>query len=174
MRNWDWSPLEVDAGVEKFAFYKVLENKNRKYLFSLIPTRRLLFSIRNIHNIPLPNTKHNFFKNSFFPSTIIEWNNLDPHLRKSESFSVFKSNILKFIRPFPNSVYNCHKPWGVCLIRRLRRGLSHLRGDKFIHGFQDTLNPLCTCGNDEESAEHFLLHCPQFVDERRTLGNLGN
>ena len=94
MRNWDWSPLEVDAGVEKFAFYKVLENKNRKYLFSLIPTRRLFFSIRNIHNIPLPNTKHNFFKNSFFPSTIIELNNVDPLLRKSESFSVLKAIFL--------------------------------------------------------------------------------
>ena len=59
-------------------FYKILENKNPKYLFSLIPTRRSLSSARNIHNIPLVNTKHNFFKNSFFPSTIIEWNNLDP------------------------------------------------------------------------------------------------
>ena len=78
-------------------FYKVLENKNSKYLFSLIPTRCLLYSTRNIHIIPLVNTKHNFFKNSLFPSTIIEWNNLDPHLRKYEDFSVFKTNILKLI-----------------------------------------------------------------------------
>ena len=158
-----------------FLFYKVLENENPKYLFSLIPTRRSLYSARNIHNIPLVNTKHNFFKNSFFPSTIIEWNNLDPHLRKSENFSVFKSNILKFIRPSPNSVYNCHNPRGICLITRLRLGLSHLREHKFEHGFQDTLNPLCSCGNDVESTEHFLLHCPQFVNERRTLlSTLGN
>ena len=156
-------------------FYKILENKNPKYLFSLIPTRRSLSSARNIHNIPLVNTKHNFFKNSFFLSTIIEWNNLDPHLRKSENFLVFKSNILKFIRPSPNSVYNCHNPRGICLITRLRLGLSHLREHKFKHGFQDMLNPLCSCGNDVESTEHFLLHCPQFVNERRTLlSTLGN
>ena len=31
------------------------------------------------------------------------------------------------------------------------------------------LNPLCSCGNDVESTEHFLLHCPQFVNDRRTL-----
>ena len=31
------------------------------------------------------------------------------------------------------------------------------------------LNPLCSCGNDVESTEHFLLHCPQFASERRTL-----
>ena len=76
--------------------YKVLENKNHKYHFSLIPARRSLYSNGNIHNIPLLNTKHNFFKKSFFPWTKTEWNNLDSHLRKSESFSV-KTNVLKFI-----------------------------------------------------------------------------
>ena len=45
-------------------FYKVLKNKNPKFLFSLIPTRRLLYSTQNIHNIHLLNTKHNFFKDS--------------------------------------------------------------------------------------------------------------
>ena len=40
-----------------------------------------------------------FFKNSFLPSTITEWNNLHPCFRKSESFLTFKTNILKFIRP---------------------------------------------------------------------------
>ena len=37
------------------------------------------------------------------------------------------------------------------------------------------LNPLRTCWNDVEPIEHFLLHCPQLVNERRslliTLGN---
>ena len=31
------------------------------------------------------------------------------------------------------------------------------------------LNPLYTCGNGVDSAEHFLRHCLQFVNERRTL-----
>ena len=66
-------------------------------------------------------------------------------------------------------IYNCHNPRGICLITRLRLGLSHLRKHKLKHGFQDTLNPLCSCGNDVESTEHFLFHCPQFVNERRTL-----
>ena len=156
-------------------FYKVLENENPKYLLSLIPTRRMLYSTRNIHNIPLVNTKHNFFKNSFYPSTIIEWNNLDPHLRKSKNFLVFKTNILKFIRPSPNSAYNCHNPREICLITRLKLGWSHLRKRKFKHGFQDTLNPLRSYGNDVESTEQFFLHWPQFFNEKRTLlSTLGN
>ena len=150
-------------------FYKILEKENLKYLFSLIPTRHSLSSTRNIHNIPFLNPKHYFFKKSFFPSTIIEWNNLDTHLL------VFKSNILKVIRSSPNSVYNCHNPRGICLITILRLGLSHLGEYNFKHGSQDTLNPLYSCGNDVESTEHFLLHCPQFFNERRILlSTLGN
>ena len=143
-------------------FYKVLENENPKYLFSLIPTRRSLYLTRNIHNIPLLNPKHCFFKSVSFPLTIIELNILDPHLRKSENFSVFKS---KFVRRSPNF----HNPRGIGLITRLRLVSSCLREHKFKHGFQDTLNPPCSCGNDVESTEDFLLHCPQLVNERCTL-----
>ena len=42
--------------------------------------------------------KHNFYKNYFFPSSIIEWNNLDPNLLNSENFGIFKNNLLEFIR----------------------------------------------------------------------------
>ena len=63
---------------------------------------------------------------------------VDSHLRKSENFSVFKKNILKFIRPSQNSVCNCHNPRGICPIARLRLGSSYLRDHKFTHGFQDT------------------------------------
>ena len=43
------------------------------------------------------------------------------------------------------------------------------------HGFQDKLNPLCSCRNDVESTEHLLLQCPQYFNKRRTLlSTLGN
>ena len=64
----------------------------------LIPVRPTLYPMRNALHIPLLNANHNFFKNSFFPSTIIEWNELDPGLRKAESLSLFKTKILKFVR----------------------------------------------------------------------------
>ena len=48
--------------------------------------------------------KHRFFKSFFFPSTIIKSNILDYHLRNGPSISVFKQNILKFIRLGPNKV----------------------------------------------------------------------
>ena len=75
--------------------------------------------------------RHNFFKNCFFPSTIIEWNNLDPTLQNSKSFAEFKNSILKFIRPSPSNC-NCK---GIRLITRLCVGMSHLREQKFKHKF---------------------------------------
>ena len=51
-----------------------------------------------------------------------------------------------------------------------------MREHKFQQSFQDTSNPLCCCGRDIESVEHFLLHYPQFVNEKltllRTIGNI--
>ena len=98
---------------------------------------------RNIGSVPTIKAKHNFFMNSFFPSTIIEWNKLDTCLRNSSSHSIFKKSILQFIRPIPNSVFDCHNPQGIKYVTRLRLGLSHLREHKFKHNFQDCLNPLC-------------------------------
>ena len=102
---------------------------------------------------------------------MIEWNKLDLTLRKCDSFNVFKKEILKFIRPSSNSFYNCHNPIGIKYITRIRLGLSHLREHKFKHSFQDSINPICNCGNDVESAIHFFLYCPLYSNERCTLRN---
>ena len=66
----------------------------------------------------------------------------------SKSISIFKSNVLKFIRLKLNNVYYCHNAKRIGLLARLRLGLSHLREHKFKHSFQDCLNPLCFCGNE--------------------------
>ena len=66
------------------------------------------YATRNVDCIPLIETKHTFFKNTFFPSAIIEWNKLDLAIRNAESLGIFKSNILKFFRPTPRSFFNCY------------------------------------------------------------------
>ena len=78
------------------------------------------------------------------------------------------------MRPSPNPVSNCHNPKEICLITRLRLGLSHLKEDKFKHSFQDILNPLCTCGNDADSSEQFLLHCFEVANQRLTVQSIRN
>ena len=98
-------------------FYKIFKNESPRYLFNIIPTRNPFYITRNHTNIPLFKTNHIFLKNSFFPSTIIEWNNLDPKLRKSDTYGTFKNTILKFLRPSPNSVFKCHNPQEIKFLR---------------------------------------------------------
>ena len=152
-------------------FYKIYKKQAPGYLTELIPTRNEVYQTRHLANIPSLSFKHNFFKNTFFPSTILEWNKLDPYLRNSTSYKVFKNSILKLIRPSPNKIFQCHNPKGIKLVTRLRLGLSHLREHKFKHSFQDTLNPLCSCGVDIETTSHYFLHCPLFHAERSSLLN---
>ena len=152
-------------------FYKVYKSHSPKYLFNIISVTASRYNIRTISTIPQLKVKHYFFRNSFFPSAVIEWNKLDLNICKSESLNVFKNSLLKFIRPSGNSVFNCHNPRGVKLLIRLRIDSSHLREHKFKHGFQDSLNPICSCGNDIETSAHFLLHCPHYSNERSTFLN---
>ena len=63
--------------------FKIINNQSPRYLFQLVPSPNTRYFSRNSENIPQLRTKHDFFKNSFFPSTIKEWDNLDPQIRKS-------------------------------------------------------------------------------------------
>ena len=81
-----------------------------------------------------------YFANSLFPYTIKEWNNLSLEIRKSVSYEVFKTSLLKFVRPSSNSLFNVSDSLGIKLLRILRLGLNHLREHKFNRNFQDTVN----------------------------------
>ena len=89
------------------------------------------YRARQCSKIPAINVKHDFFKNTFFPSTIMEWNKLDWEIKNSESIVTLKKKNLSFIRPSANSILNCHNPREIKLLSRLRLGLSHLREQKF-------------------------------------------
>ena len=81
----------------------------------------------------------------------------------------FQEKYIGFHKTFCR-LYLCHNPKGLKLITRLRLGLIHLRFHKFKHSFQDTLNPICNCGTDK-TIVHYLLHCPNFSNERLTFFN---
>ena len=150
-------------------FYKINASKCPTYLYKLIPKRECPYQTRQLKDIPLINVKHDFFKNSFFPSTIIDWNNMDDNIRFSPSLEVFKKSILNVIRPKENHTFDIHNPVGVKLLTRLRLGLSHLHEHKFKFNFQDCLNPLCVCNVNVENNTHFFLHCQNYNVERQIL-----
>ena len=140
-------------------------------MIELIPTRSEAYQTRHVANVPTLSFKHIFLKHPFYVSAIVERNKLDPFLRNSASYNVFKNNTLKCIRPSPNKNVQSHNPKKIKLVTRLRLGLSHLREHKFKRSFQDTPNPLCSCGLDIEFTSHCFLHCLLFHAERSTLLN---
>ena len=83
-----------------FSFYKVFKNESPRYLFNIIPISNPAYSTRNNVNIPLFKNNHNFFKNSFFPSTITKWNNLDLNVRNSKYFWNFQKRHSKVYKTF--------------------------------------------------------------------------
>ena len=87
-------------------FYKGYKSHSSKYLFNIIPVTVSRYNTRNTNNIPQFKAKHNFFRNSFFTSAVIEWNKLELNIRNSESLNIFRKSLLKFIRPSGSSVLN--------------------------------------------------------------------
>ena len=112
-------------------FQKILNSQSPKYLYSVVPIHNMSYRTRQCNKIPAINAKHAFFKNTFFPSTIIEWNKLDWKIKNSESIETFKKRTLSFVRRSPNNTYNCHNPKEIKLLSRPRLGLGHHREHKF-------------------------------------------
>jgi len=78
---------------------------------------------------------------------------------------------LKLIRPVQNSIFDISDNEAIKLLTRLRLGLSHLKKHKLLHDFADTVNLICSCNIEEESLNHYLLHCPNFDQIRIHLMN---
>ena len=79
--------------------FKIYKKQFSKYLFDIISQSNCRYRTRYAHNIPHNNVKHQFFKNSYLQSPVVEWNKLDSNIQNLETINIFKSKILKFIRP---------------------------------------------------------------------------
>ena len=67
------------------------------------------------------------------------------------------------------SLFDIFDPDGIKWIFQLRVGLSQLRSHKNAHNFQDTPDDICCCTLNSETTAHYLLHCPNFIEQRREL-----
>ena len=152
--------------------FKIIKNRSPHYLFAMMPQ---FVCSRNPdrNNLNLFSRfpcNSDYFRNSFFPNAVEEWNKLGESIKSKETISQFKKSILQFIRPKASPVFNIMDPEGLKLLTRLRVQLSHLREHKYRHNFVDTLNPFCNCGLLEiESTTHYLLRCNFFSIQRETL-----
>ena len=87
---------------------------------------------------------------------ISEWSKLDLEIRNSTSLEISKRHLFNFIRPNSDNVFNINIPLGLKFLTRLKTDLSYLKENKFKHDFQDSVDPLSSCGNSIKSTVHFF------------------
>ena len=121
---------------------------------------------RSENVVPGIKCKTTSYMNSFYPDAVKIWNNIGTDLRQASSLSIFKSNILRLIRPPKRNIFNVHDPKGMKRLFQLRVGLSPLRRHKKNHKFKDTPTDTCRCLLSSETTEHFLLHCNLYTEAR--------
>ena len=57
----------------------------------------------------------------------------------------------------------------VKLLTRLRIQFNHQNELKFKHGFSNAINPMCACGTEVETTEHFPLLCHFYSTQESEL-----
>ena len=151
-------------------FYKIMNGLTPQYLLDPIPMpRRHLFGRHATNDLYEFSWRNLRFLHSFYPDSVITWNNLGPETRNIETLSGFKKKLLETIKPKVHSFFNIHDPDNVKYLFQLRVGLSLLKSHKKNQNFKDTPNDDCHCGTGIESTEHFLLVCPLFTRQRENL-----
>ena len=117
-------------------FFSLTTSKSQDYLFNEIPEQRLVeYNLRNPRCYEQNVGRTLRFSSYYFDNTICEWNLLDKLVQDSPSLAVFKSKLLRFIRPGENPIYKICDSLGIKLLTRLRVNFSPLNEHRFRHNF---------------------------------------
>ena len=151
--------------------YKILNNLSPNYLRLPLPVTQNIYALRrNLVLNPIYCRKLKY-KHSFYPDAIDSWNRIDNDLKNSTSLRIFKSSLLKIIRPNKKAIFDLVDPVGTKWLFQLRVGLSPLNEHKAKHKFSDTPYGNCDCSANCESTKHYLLECPLHDQPRQILLN---
>ena len=152
--------------------YKILNNLTPNYLRIQIPPQvqdTTTYALRNRTHHRIPRTRTQISHTSFIPSTLRQWNILDPALQNCRTLATFKSKLKSYFKPHPlaklynNSLGPCHR-----YHTQLRLGLSKLKSHLFKYNIIP--DPSCpNCPNSNETATHYFLECPAYAAQRDEL-----
>ena len=166
-----WDSLEKRRSNHKLTlFYKMTHNLAPLYLSSLVPqsvSNISRYNLRNSNNLQTLDARTSLYYNSFLPSTVRAWNNVNDEVKQSDSLNTFKGFLTKDKLLVPKHFYVGHRKVQV-LHTRLRTNCSSLNLDLFTRNISDS--PLCQCGS-VENAQHFFFHCRYYQVPRAELMN---
>ena len=121
------------------------------------PIRHLYGLLRPTNVIRPLRCRNDRFQKSYYPDSIKCWNCIGPEFREVPTLSLFKTKLLKHIRPQKRSTFGIHNLSGIKYIYQLRVGLSPLKAHKNAHHFIDTPDNICDCKTGIENNVHYLL-----------------
>ena len=87
------------------AFYKIVNKKAPQYLIDYL----LSINLRKRPTIYPLDARTERYRNSFFPSCISQWNNLDSCIKNLPSIATLKRAILDFIHPNPKPYFKTNR-----------------------------------------------------------------
>ena len=132
---------------------------------------------RNQHHNPNRNRLKKFhartvkFSDSFFPSCIVDWNELDVMLINAINKKSFQSSLVKLVRPQKSNNFKIIDNIGLKYLTQLRVGLNDLKRYKFDHNFDEIIDPMCNANDGVEDVTHFLLSCHLYMHIRIEMLN---
>ena len=130
------------------------------------------YPLRNGDDIILPFCRLSLINDSYIPSTIRQWNNLDLSIRNVSSLSQFKYE-LRNISNLQNSKIPKYFSFGPrklnIILTQFRCSATFLNYDLFRVNIVD--NPACRCGAGREDAIHYFFECPFYNESRELLFN---
>ncbi len=132
------------------------------YLKELVPSKvgeRTDYYLRNSKDLTTVKTRKVKTYNSFIPKTVRDWNNLDKS-KYTPSLSSFKASYKNGMLRSPNPLHMYELGDANIHHTRLRLGMSCLRAHLFTYNLIDS--PMCGCGLEFETIEHYILRCPTF------------
>ena len=170
--NLGWESLEDRRTMRKLCvLHSTIENKYPRYLSAIVENQQLPTARQRETRALRPLVGGLQLSQTFFPSTIRDWNNLSPEIRKIRSSTKFKKTLLNQIREKKDSYFRLVSNRKVKYLTMLRLGLSPLKAHKHRHGFVEELQsgPGCEVCECPETTEHYLLHCRSYTLSRSTL-----
>ena len=162
-----FSSLKERRKIHKLVtFKKITLGLCPQYLSNILPP--LMSSVnpyhrRNPNQRQIPRCRTETLRKSFFPSTVDLWNSLPEDIQQTSSISAFKRYLAIPITKVPSYYYVGDRKAQI-IHCRLRLQTSDLFDDLKLRHLRD--DSICTCGDDIETAKHFLLHCSNYSEIR--------
>lgn len=156
-------------------FYNIQHNNAPAYLCNSIPPTiqsTAVYPLRNGNDIIYPFCRLSLTQESFIPSTIRLWNNLNVVTRNIDSLGKFKTE-LKNLKLNSKAQVPKHYDFGNrklnIILTQLRCSASFLNYD--LNRVNIISDPSCSCGAKFEDSRHFFFYCPKYSNIRTKLFN---